>query len=53
MINFQDAKDNNDDSDGHVKGGQESMIMLISRYTVAFAPEKHVLTNDHGLVVIR
>jgi len=22
------------------------------RYTVAFAPEKHVLTNDHGLVVI-
>ena len=25
----------------------------MSRYTVAFAPEKHVLTNDHGLVVIR
>ena len=22
------------------------------RYTVTFAPEKHVLTNDHGLVVI-
>ena len=36
-----------------VKGRKESLFMLIPRYTVAFAPEKHVLTNDHGLVVIR
>ena len=29
------------------------MLVMLPRYTVAFAPEKHVLTNDHGLVVIR
>ena len=32
---------------------RRSLWSKIHRYTVSFAPEKHVLTNDHGLVVIR